>query len=78
MSKLITFTYHFGGNIELTVEAEFSPPEPDVNFHGSTEIVSVKLPNGDEVEIDDICIKDRYGYTSLEHLLIDAAGEWVA
>jgi len=51
------FTYIIGGNIELHVEAKLEPAEEENYFLGGAEIVSVKLADGSEVEIDDIYIR---------------------
>jgi len=52
---MIKFKYIIGGNIELDVEANILPAEPDVDYAGGVDIESVKL-NGMDVETDDIYI----------------------
>ena len=54
---MIEFNYIIGANIELSVTAKLTPDEPEVNFEGGAEIISVTLPDGTEVETDEIYIQ---------------------
>jgi len=76
---MIKFKYIIGANIELAVEANILPAEPDVNYAGGVEIISVKLPNGDDVETDDIYIRinvgPMYAFEPLNDLLEACAME---
>jgi len=71
---MIKFKYIIGGNIELDVEANILPAEPDVNYYGGTWIKSVKL-NGMDVETEDIYIDNGVYTQSLDSLLEEAAME---
>jgi len=72
---MIKFKYIIGANIELAVEANILPAEPDVNYAGGVDILSVKLPNGDDVETDDIYIYNKIDMDSLDELLEECAME---
>lgn len=75
---MIKFKYIIGANIELAVEANILPAEPEVNYAGGVDILSVKLPNGDDVETDDIFIHNTInimGMASLDDLLEQEAME---
>jgi len=72
---MIRFNYIIGSNIELAVEANILPAEPDINYAGGVDILSVKLPNGDDVETDDIYIRQIASIEPLDSLLEECAME---
>jgi len=73
---MIKFKYIIGANIELTVSAKIIPNDPEVNYEGGVEILSVSLVDGLDVETEDIYISsNRNGPEKLDDLLEIAALE---
>jgi hypothetical protein len=72
---MITFDYVLGGNLVLKVSADILLPEPEVNSAGGVDIVNIRLPDGQEFEVDDIRVVGWGSSQPLLELLEEAAME---
>ena len=67
---MIKFNYVIGDNLELFIDARFIAPEPDINYPGGVELMSIKTSDGTDVDISDLWIgKSKVAVESLESLL---------